>query len=85
MNIKLKHRPETLEQFNDLVKEYVMSLKEKEIFYDLGACVGTYGILAYSQGLKVYCFEVDKVNFNALNDLKIADDVVYEGIQKCIF
>lgn len=63
--INLKHRPETLEQENDLVKEYVLSLP-KGVFYDLGACVGTYGILAYSQGLDVYSFEVDKVNFDAL-------------------
>jgi FkbM family methyltransferase len=68
MNIELKHRPETLTQTNDLVKEYVMSLNEKEIFYDLGSCVGTYGILAYSRGLKVCCFEVDKVNFDALTE-----------------
>jgi FkbM family methyltransferase len=68
MEIKLKHRPETLEQPNDLVKEYVMSLNKGETFYDLGSCVGTYGILAYSRGLKAYCFEVDKVNFTALNE-----------------
>jgi len=68
MNIELKHRPETLTQTNDLVKEYVMSLNEGETFYDLGSCVGTYGILAYSRGLKVCCFEVDKVNFTALNE-----------------
>ena len=66
MDIKLKYRHETLNQVDDLVKEYVMSLNEKESFYDLGSCVGTYGILAYSRGLKVCCFEVDKVNFNAL-------------------
>ena len=68
MEIKLKYRPESLKQSNDLVKEYVMSLPKGETFYDLGSCVGTYGILAYSKGLKVCCFEVDKVNFDALNE-----------------
>lgn len=66
--INLIHRPETLGQENDLVKEYVESLPEGDSFYDLGSCVGTYGILAYSKGLKVCCFEVDKVNFDALNE-----------------
>ena len=70
MNYKfeLKHRPETLHQSDDLVKEYIMSLNKGEVFYDLGSCVGTYGILAYSRGLKTYCFEVDKINFDALNE-----------------
>jgi FkbM family methyltransferase len=68
MEITLKHRPESLKQSNDLVKEYVMSLPKGETFYDLGSCVGTYGILAYSKGLNICCFEVDKVNFDALNE-----------------
>lgn len=66
MELNFKHRPETLTQQNDLVKEYVHSLKPKETFYDLGSCVGTYGIMAYSLGLKVYAFEADDVNYNAL-------------------
>lgn len=68
MEIKLKHCPETLNQPNDLVKEYVMSLPKEETFYDLGACVGTYGILAYSRGLKVFAFEVDKMNYHAAQE-----------------
>lgn len=68
MEILLKHRPETLHQLNDLVKEYVLSLPEGETFYDLGACVGTYGILAHSRKLKVFSFEVDKINYFAAQD-----------------
>lgn len=66
--IELKHRPETLKQENDLVKEYVLSLDKNKVFFDLGACVGTYSILAYHQGLNVVSFEVDEVNFNALKE-----------------
>lgn len=68
MELKLKYRDDTLHQPNDLVKEYVESLKKEDVFYDLGACVGTYGILAYSLGCKVVAFEVDKVNFDAMNE-----------------
>jgi len=66
--ITLKHRPETLFQKDDLVKEYVKSLPSGSNFYDLGACVGTYSILAYSQGLNSYAFEVDKVNYHAASE-----------------
>lgn len=64
--IKLKHRPETLNQEKDLVKEYVESLPPGEVFFDLGACVGTYSLLAYERGLNVIAFEVDEVNYNAM-------------------
>lgn len=66
MDIKLKYRPETLEQEDDLVKEYIQSLPSESNFFDLGACVGTYGILAYSLNLNVFCFEVDEINYKAL-------------------
>ena len=66
--IQLKHRPETLNQPNDLVKEYVEALNKGDVFYDLGACVGTYGILAYSLGCEVVAFEVDEVNYDALKE-----------------
>jgi len=68
MELKLKYRNDTLHQPNDLVKEYVESLKKEDVFYDLGACVGTYGILAYSLGCKVVAFEVDKVNYDAARE-----------------
>ena len=68
MNLKLKHRDDTLHQPNDLVKSYIFSLPKGEVFYDLGACVGTYSIIAFNQGLKVNAFEVDKVNFHAMNE-----------------
>jgi FkbM family methyltransferase len=66
--IKLKHRPETLLQNEDLVKEYINSLSEGEVFYDLGACVGTYSLIGLSKKLKVVAFEVDEVNFNTIKE-----------------
>lgn len=66
--IQLKYRNDTLHQPNDLVKEYVYSLKKGDVFYDLGACVGTYSILAYDQGCEVVAFEVDKVNYEAMKE-----------------
>jgi FkbM family methyltransferase len=66
--IKLKHRPETLLQNGDLVKEYLDSLSEGEVFYDLGACIGTYSLMGLDKKLKVVAFEVDEVNFNAIKE-----------------
>lgn len=68
MEVTLKHRAETLSQENDLVKEYITSLPKDKVFFDLGACIGTYSILAYAQGLKICSFEVDEVNYKALVD-----------------
>ena len=47
---------------------YILNLLPGEIFYDLGACIGTYSILAYSVGCEVVAFEVDKVNFDAMKE-----------------
>ncbi len=66
MELEFKYRPETLIQKNDLVKEYVESLPDKGVFYDLGSCVGTYALMACKKGMEVYAVEVDEVNFNAL-------------------
>jgi len=66
--IYLKYRNDTLHQPNDLVKEYIYSLKKGDVFYDLGACVGTYSLLAYYQGCEVVAFEVDKVNYEAMKE-----------------
>jgi len=80
MEIKLKHRPETLEQENDLVKEYVESIPKFSNFYDLGACVGTYSILAFSKEINTFCFEVDKVNYDAL--VENIDNYVIDNLDK---
>jgi FkbM family methyltransferase len=66
--VTLKHRPETLTINNDLVMEYVTSLPEGDVFYDLGACVGTYSLVGLDRKLNVVAFEVDKVNFNAIKE-----------------
>jgi FkbM family methyltransferase len=66
--IKLKHRPETLWQDEDLVKEYINSLSEGEVFYDLGACVGYFSMYASKKGLDVYSFEVESKNFLGLSE-----------------
>jgi FkbM family methyltransferase len=66
MEFELKHRNETLHQENDIVKQYVESLPKDGVFYDLGACVGTYALIACKKGMTTYAFEVDEVNFNAM-------------------
>jgi FkbM family methyltransferase len=66
MELELKYRGETLNQPNDLVKDYINSLPDGGVFYDLGSCVGTYALMACKKGMVVYAVEVDEANFNAL-------------------
>lgn len=50
----------------DNIKEYIDSLEEGSVFYDLGANLGWFSLYASARGLKTYSFEIDRSNFSGL-------------------
>lgn len=46
--------------------EWIRSMQPNEIFYDIGANIGLYTMLAIRQGLRVYAFEPESQNFAVL-------------------
>lgn len=48
------------------VTEFIESLPNGSVIYDLGACVGGFSMIALVQGLKVVAFEVDNANYGGL-------------------
>ena len=51
--------PETVAWIEDYVKA-------GDVFYDIGACVGAYGLVAEKNGARVYAFEPSFANFSTL-------------------
>lgn len=47
---------------------WIESMEPGEIFFDIGACVGTYSLVAASRGLKVYAFEPAPFNLDRIFD-----------------
>lgn len=54
-----KKEPKTVKWIEDY-------MKQGEIFYDVGACVGSYSFVAWANGCKVYAFEPSFSNFASL-------------------
>jgi len=48
------------------VTEYINSLPKGSVMFDIGSCVGAFGLYACSLGLKVVVFEVENANYNQL-------------------
>ena len=48
------------------VFDFIDTLTEKNILFDLGACEGRFTIYAQKKNIKTYSFEPDKYNFNVL-------------------
>lgn len=55
-------------QSEDNIKEYIDSIPNNEVFYDLGANLGWFALYAANKGLTTYAFEVDKNNFQGLTE-----------------
>jgi FkbM family methyltransferase len=53
-------------EYESEVFDYIDSLPLGSTFYDLGSCVGGFGIYACSKELKVIAFEVDSANYEGL-------------------
>lgn len=52
----------------DNIKEYIDSISNDKVFYDLGANLGWFALYAANKGLTTYAFEVDKSNFQGLTE-----------------
>jgi FkbM family methyltransferase len=50
------------------VLDYIDSIKEGEVFYDVGACLGYFSLYAAQKKLEVFSFEVDPQNYFALSN-----------------
>lgn len=53
-------------RFENEVYDYIDSLPEYSVFYDLGACIGAFSLYALSKKLNVYSFEVEDKNYAGL-------------------
>lgn len=65
IDIELIHNDNT-SVYESLILDYIDSLNPKDVFYDLGACLGYFTIYASKKNLEVYSFEVDPKNYNGL-------------------
>jgi FkbM family methyltransferase len=52
----------------DNIKEFIDTVPEGSVFYDLGANLGWFSIYAAARGLNTYCFEIDIFNFKGLEE-----------------
>lgn len=48
--------------------DFILSMEPGSVFYDLGANVGSYTLIALSRGLEVVAFEASVPNFQRLNE-----------------
>ena len=48
------------------ILNYIDKIPKKEVFYDLGSCVGYFTIYAIIRNLNVFSFEVDPTNYKGL-------------------
>jgi len=52
----------------DNIKEFIKDIPEGSVFYDLGANLGWFSLYASALGLNTYAFEMDKFNFEGLEE-----------------
>jgi len=64
MGFELKYAPGI--DYEEEVLEFIKNIPEGGVFYDLGACVGGFSLLALLRNLKVIAFEVDENNYDGL-------------------
>lgn len=65
-NTLTKWRAETLLSKEPCTIEWLNSMKKNAVFYDVGACIGSYSMIAAANGLDVYSFEPEPENFATL-------------------
>lgn len=65
-NNMTKWRAETLLSKEPCTIEWLNGMKKKSVFYDVGACIGSYSMIAAANGLDVYSFEPEPENFATL-------------------
>lgn len=52
--------------YENIILDYIDSLEENEVFYDLGACLGYFSVYANKKNLDVYSFEAEPKNYQAM-------------------
>jgi predicted RNA methylase len=58
-----------LEHIEPELLDYIDSLPQGAIFYDIGASTGIYSVYAKNYGLNVYAFEPEAQNFSLLEKI----------------
>jgi len=61
-----KWRAETLLTKEPCTIEWLNGMKKDAVFFDVGACIGSYSMIAAKNGLRVYSFEPEPENFAIL-------------------
>lgn len=64
-NLVLFHKDYTSHNEQEIL-DYIDKIPKKEVFYDLGSCVGYFTLYGAVKGLNVYSFEVDPTNYEGL-------------------
>ncbi|HUP58613.1 MAG TPA: FkbM family methyltransferase [Bdellovibrionota bacterium] len=72
-------RAETLVSKEPETIEWIRSMSEGEVLFDVGANVGLYSIYAGKRGVRVYAFEPESANFALLNR-----NIQANGLSGCV-